>query len=93
MRICFHGTNEENADGIPIKGFRPGTYSALHLEDAPESGGDYVSRVGFDEGRFNGTPDWQFHLREWVPPERIRRLERYSRTSIDHADSWRIWSA
>lgn len=86
MRICFHGTTKENAEKILGGGFNIGTYFALHLEDALEFGGDYVFRVEFDEGRFNGPVDWQFHLRERVPPERIRRLERYSREIINSPD-------
>ena len=74
LRICFHGTTEENAEKILAEGFNVGTYFALHLEDAIEFGGESVFFVEFDEGKFNGPVDWQFHLRERVPPTKIKKL-------------------
>ena len=84
MRIYFHGTSKENAEKILVGGFDIGTWFAFHLEDALEFGGDYVFRVeGFDEDSFSDDVDWQFHVLERVPPDRILRLDRYSRTAID----------
>ncbi len=78
MLICFHGTTSENAKKILTEGFNIGTYFAAHLEDAIAFGGESVFFVKFDEHRFNGPDDWQFHLRERVPPDQIWKLVRYS---------------
>lgn len=82
MLICFHGTTKENAEKILAGGFNIGTWFALHLEDALKFGGDYVFQVEFDKGRFSNDVEWQFHLRERVPPEQIRRLDQYSRLTV-----------
>ncbi len=67
MRICYHGTNEENAQSILKEGFRPESWFAHHLEDAIDKGGMHVFEVAFDD-----PPDyWQFFLNKWVKPDRI----------------------
>lgn len=69
MKICYHGTNEENAQSILKEGFRPESWFARHLEDAIGKGGLHVFQVAFDD-----PPDeWQFHLNEdtWIKPDRI----------------------
>ncbi len=68
MRICYHGTNKENAQSILKEGFRPGTYFTWHLEDAIEKGGNYVFEVAFDD-----PPNhWQFAFTDKsVEPDRI----------------------
>ncbi len=85
MIICFHGTDEGNAANIRTEGFRIGTYFALHLEDALEFGGPFVFFVRFDEGKFNhGDPgdEWQFHVRELIPPDKIWKLIRYDQRQL-----------
>lgn len=85
MRICFHGTDEESADSIRAEGFRIGTYFAAHLEDALAMGGPFVFFVSFDEGKFNpGDPgdEWQFHVREVIPPDKIWKLIRYDQERL-----------
>lgn len=66
-RICFHGTNITAALRIEEEGFRPDTWFARHLEDALAYGGNHVSLVAFDDP----PDDWQFHVLEAVPRERI----------------------
>jgi len=68
MRICYHGTNEENAQSILKEGFRPESWFARHLEDAIEKGGIHVFQVAFDD-----PPDhWQFSFEDtWIKPDRI----------------------
>ena len=81
MRICFHGTNEKNANKILVEGFQVGTYFAAHLQDALQFGGDHVFFVRFEEGKFSDYEPqdaWQFHIAERVPPEMIWKLIRYS---------------
>lgn len=67
MRICYHGTNEENAQSILKEGFRPKSWFARHLEDAIGKGGTHVFQIAFDD-----PPDhWQYYLDIWVKPDRI----------------------
>ena len=81
MKICYHGTTKENAESILKNGFNAWTYFATHLEDAIGMGGDYVFSVAFDEdpalwhGEDKG--DWQFMIRENMPPEQIVTLKHY----------------
>jgi hypothetical protein len=82
VRICFHGTTEENAKKILTEGFNIGTYFAEHLEDAIKFGGENVFFVEFDDEKFNGPVDWQFHLMERVAPAKIKKLERYTPKTI-----------
>lgn len=70
--ICYHGTSKGKAEAILGEGFRPGTYFALHLEDALGFGGRHVFSVVFpssavprEEGAF------QFRANKRVPPNRI----------------------
>ena len=60
------------------EGFNIGTYFADHLEDAIAFGGPYVFFVEFDDEKFNGPVDWQFHLRGRVLPDKIKRLVQYT---------------
>lgn len=68
MKICYHGTDAENAQSIPQDGFCPGSYFSRHLEDAISSGETHVFEVAFDD-----PPDhWKFSFNEeWVKPDRI----------------------
>ena len=79
MKICYHGTNEENAKSILKEGFQPNTYFARHLEDALGSGGMHVFEVAFDD-----PPDhWQFGFPDkWVKPDRIIGYMSYQRQQI-----------
>jgi hypothetical protein len=77
MQIYFHGTTKENAAKILIEGFNIGTYFATHLETALKFGGENIFFVEFDKERFNGPVGWQFHIRERVPPAKIKKLVRY----------------
>ena len=72
MVICYHGTKPRNVAGIMRDGFREGTYFARHLEDAIHMGGRHVFGVAFDKDKFSrALSNWQFILREVVPPSRI----------------------
>ena len=56
MKICYHGTNKENAQPILKEGFRPGVYFARNLQDAIGEGETHVFEVTFDD-----PPDhWKF---------------------------------
>ncbi len=74
LKICYHGTDEETADIIVEKGFKPGTYFGEHLEDALAFGGSYVFEVCFPQDT-TSVSGWQFTTREWIPVDRIVRLK------------------
>lgn len=59
MKICYHGTNEENAASILKTGFHYGSWFAANLQDALSYGGPHVFQVAFD---FDEAPNWQFHV-------------------------------
>lgn len=62
-KICYHGTNEGNAQSILKTGFRYGTWFAANLQDALAFGGPHVFEVVFDR-----IPQyWQFHVDEEIP--------------------------
>jgi len=71
MRICYHGTSEENARSILCQGFRDGTWFAANLQDAIGFGGLHVFQVVFD---FDEPPNWQFTS----PPVALDRIVRYT---------------
>lgn len=73
--ICYHGTKVNKCVSILRDGFRPGSYFALHLEDALEFGGSVVFRVIFDDAAHRN--DWQFFIYETVPPDRIIAITEY----------------
>lgn len=69
MKICYHGTDtEEKAKSILATGFNPDTWFAENLQDALGFGGPYIFEVAFD---FDKAPNWQFHVLERVPVNRI----------------------
>lgn len=80
MRICYHGTSEENVQPIFEQGFRPDTFFARHLEDALAFGGNHVFRVAFD----NPPEHWQFIILEWVKPDKIVSYTTYSTERLFH---------
>lgn len=94
LRICYHGTNEENAASILETGFRPGTYFAYHLEDAIGFGNGkagHVLEVVFPDDqvvlaaprtRREGEDAWQFKNAELVPPERVVAYYRLEKTAF-----------
>jgi len=74
--IAFHGTNHEAAAKIRVEGFRIGTYFAFKREDALFFGGHCLFTVKFDPDPSKwhggeGDENWQFHIREHVPPDKI----------------------
>ena len=71
LKICYHGTSEENVIGILRYGFRKGTYFAQHLENAVHMGGPHVFGVAFDGTKLGSPPHWQFILGEAVSPGSI----------------------
>ncbi len=84
MKICYHGTNEENAQSILKEGFRPETWFAHNLQDAIGYGGNHVFEVAFDSTKFNNSEagDWQFFLLEWIKPDKIIRHTIYDATPV-----------
>ncbi len=70
---AYHGTSEENAASIRKEGFRAGTWFAYKIRDAHFFGGPWVFAVRFDDDGFRGSfnDEWQFHLRNSLPPEVI----------------------
>jgi len=77
--ICYHGTNWRSARQILRDGFSPGTYFALHLEDAVGYGGPYVFEVDFPASvERPGWQGWQFTTREAIPSEHIVSCKLYS---------------
>jgi len=72
-KLCFHGTNKENALKILNKGFEKGTHFAKHLEDSLEFGGSWVFMVWFKEDYKN----WQFVSNEKIPISKVFRLTQY----------------
>lgn len=89
MIIAYHGTSVVNAESIKKEGFRPETWFAFEKEYAIRFGGssdglttEVVFTVEFQEDPYfwqggTGDPadDWQFHLREWLPPDAIKQIE------------------
>ena len=78
LKLCYHGTNEENAAKILREGFLPRTHFGEHLEDAVGYGGPYIFEVVFPD---NTTSEayWQFTTREHLPPTRIRRHYKFTK--------------
>ena len=79
MRICYHGTNEENAKSILKEGFRYGTWFAANLQDALAFGGPHIFRVAFD---FDEAPDWQFYVSQVISADRIVEYSIYEKRVI-----------
>lgn len=88
MVIAYHGTSAINAESIQREGFRPETWFAFEREHAVRFGGqgdgltaEVVFTVEFlDDPRYwhgggNPADAWQFHLRGWLSPDAIRRIE------------------
>jgi hypothetical protein len=73
-RVAYHGTATiEARDSILKEGFRKGTYFAYRIKDAQTFGGKYIFEVEFSIDGFQGDEnDWQFHLRDPLPPEAIK---------------------
>lgn len=80
-RICYHGTDGATAEVIMESGFLPGTYFALHLEDALGFGGEHIFEVAFPYD--TEAPDgWQFTIPHHVAADRIVRVSRIEQTVI-----------
>jgi hypothetical protein len=87
MREFYHGTNPTAAVIISHKGFRIGTWFAVHMEDAICCGGPIVFTVLLDERRINqlAHPErylededgefWQFHTRVPIMPGAIVKIQ------------------
>ena len=83
LKICYHGTSEENAQSILENGFNPDSWFARHLEDAIGFGGPWVFQVCFEDHPI--LKEWQFHHLEPVPIEQIVGLTYYEiTTKIDN---------
>jgi hypothetical protein len=82
MQIVYHGTDEATAKKILKKGFKPGTFFALHLEDSVGFGGNYIFEVAVESASLPkpskklGT-DWEFIATDRVPPSQIVQLKHY----------------
>ena len=72
-QMWYHGTTEENANKILEEGFRAGTYFTWDLSSALVMGGDHVFEIFVD---FE-TKDWQYRIKEVMPPSKIIRLCKY----------------
>jgi hypothetical protein len=93
MIIAYHGTDRARADSILLKGFRPYTYFAAHLEDALAFGGPFVFEVWFRRAPAIANHSvWQFKVARTIPPRQIRSLTRYSTQHIHGADLAKIFS-
>lgn len=79
MKICYHGTNEENAQSILKTGFRYGTWFAASLQDALAFGGPHVFQVVFD---FDEAPNWQFLVDGEIPTDRIVEYSIYDKKMV-----------
>ncbi len=71
MITAYHGTSAENAASIRKEGFRVGTWFAYRIRDAQFFGGPWVFAARFDDEGFSNDVEWQFHLRNSLPPEEI----------------------
>jgi len=82
LQIVYHGTDEATAKKILKKGFNPGTFFALHLEDSVGLGGNYIFEVAVESASLPkpskklGT-DWEFIATDRVPPSQIVELKHY----------------
>jgi len=70
--VWFHGTSQENAKSIALKGFREGTWFARNMETAVAYGGPYVFsvRVSFDVE----LERWQVCCANALAPCQIEKL-------------------
>ncbi len=85
-RVCYHGTNQENAQSIIKTGFRLGTWFAANLQDALAYGGPHVFQVVF---HFEEPPNWQFMVDEEVSTDRIVQYSVFEQRIIVENDTLR----
>jgi len=83
--ICWHGTTEANANRILRRGFKEGTFFAMHVEDAFTFGGNHVFGVAFPHDELAGptrSEIWQFVANDHIPPHQIVSLEVIERSKL-----------
>jgi len=87
--ICWHGTTEANANRILRRGFKEGTFFAMHVEDAFTFWGNHVFGVAFPHDELAKRvavvgPDaaWQFVTNDHIPPHQIVSLEVIERSTL-----------
>jgi len=80
--ICYHGTDTKAAQSILETGFRPGSWFALHLEDALACGGLHIFEVVFEFEKITPEPTWQFFTHIIIPIKQIIRYSVFSQQII-----------
>ena len=77
--LCYHGTTKENAESIMRIGFSPDSWFAVHMEHALKFGGNTILSVEFE--RLKCPNNWQFHVLDAIPLERIINIYTISEVS------------
>jgi hypothetical protein len=94
LQIVYHGTTEANAKKILRRGFKPGTFFAIHLENSMPTGkgewhfgGDYIFEVAIKSASLPkpneklGT-NWEVIATDRVPPSQIVELKHYPKAKL-----------